>query len=61
GLLCVMAVGAFFAGGFWGVFVLCWSACASLCLLSFRVPRKYALGALLGPAMLFSFGWPGFF
>ncbi len=60
-LVAAILFGALWTGGLWSVFLLVWSVCASLCLLSFRVPRKYALGALLGPAILFAGGWTGFF
>lgn len=59
-LLAVVAAGAYLVNGPWGVFVLAWASVASLAALSYKVPRKYALGVLLVPAMLFAFGWTGF-
>ncbi|MBI4360900.1 tripartite tricarboxylate transporter permease [Candidatus Micrarchaeota archaeon] len=59
-LLGLVVAGAFWANGPWGVFVLSWASVSSLAALSQRVPRKYALGVLLVPAIAYAWGWTGF-
>ncbi len=55
-LLVLVSAGAIAANGPIGLFVLAWAACASLASLEFGVPRKYALGCLMVPAMMHAFG-----
>ena len=51
-LLLLALAGAWALDGGWGLFVLSWATAASLVALRQRIPRKYALGALVLPALV---------
>lgn len=50
-LLAASVVGAWILDGPWGVFVLAWACAASVVSLRLKIPRKYACGALVLPAL----------
>lgn len=53
-LLAVVASGAWALDGSWGLFLLAWAATASVLAQRLHVPRKYALGCLMVPAMQYA-------
>ncbi len=54
GLFALVLGGAWLLDGSWGVFVLAWSAAASVLSLRSGIARKYALGVLVVPAAAYA-------
>ncbi|MBI2446169.1 tripartite tricarboxylate transporter permease [Candidatus Micrarchaeota archaeon] len=53
-LLALAFAGAWALDGAWGLFVLSWTTAVSVLALRLQVPRKYALGVLVGPAAVYA-------
>ncbi len=53
-LVAAVAFGAWALDGPWGLFLLAWAAAASVLAQRLHVPRKYALGCLMVPAILYA-------
>lgn len=56
GLLVLVGLAAWVLDGPLGLFVLSWAACASILAQRLGVPRKYALGCLMVPAVMHALG-----